>query len=290
MNEQVYLGLALKKKLVKKVLITGASGGLGKALSKHFSTNGWIVMATMPNIAIDEEMLDWENVFCYELDVCSKQSILSAKEKIIAQHLCIDTIINNAGMGYRSFVEDSDDLKIEEINQVNWLGVVKVCRAFIPVFKNQKYGQFINITSIAGLVNLPMGNFYHPTKHAVESFSECMSYELKEHNIKTCTIQFGNIATHFQQNLHLETENKRGSNNKLKAIIAQFLAKRTGKNKRLIAIIQNKVFKIAEHPANNFKRYTIGFDARFLNTLRKLLGYRLFNAIIRLKILKLKTD
>ena len=54
---------------MKKVLITGASGGLGKALSKHFSSNGWIVMATMPSIAIDEEMLDWENVFCYELDL-----------------------------------------------------------------------------------------------------------------------------------------------------------------------------------------------------------------------------
>ena len=103
---------------------------------------------------------------------------------------------------------DSDDQKIEEIIRVNWLGVVKVCRAFIPVFRQQQYGQFINITSIAGLVNLPLGNFYHPTKHAVESFTECMAYELKENHIKTCTVQFGNIATHFQQNVHLETEKK----------------------------------------------------------------------------------
>lgn len=275
---------------MKKVLITGASGGLGKALSKHFSSNGWIVMATMPSIAIDEEMLDWENVFCYELDVCSKQSILSAKEKIMAQHLSIDTIINNAGMGYRSFVEDSDDQKIEEIIRVNWLGVVKVCRAFIPVFRQQQYGQFINITSIAGLVNLPLGNFYHPTKHAVESFTECMAYELKENHIKTCTVQFGNIATHFQQNVHLETEKKRGSNNNLKTIIAQFLALRIRKNKPLIKIVIHKIFTIAEQPAKNFKRYTIGFDARFLKILRNLLGYQLFNAIIRLKILKLKAD
>jgi short-subunit dehydrogenase len=271
-------------KLVKKVLITGASGGLGKELTKHFSTNGWIVLATMLHLDPDEEMLQLENVFCYELDVCSDISILAAKEKIIAQHHSIDTVINNAGIGYRSFVEESDDQKIEEIIRINWLGVVKVCRAFIPVFKQQHYGQFINVTSIAGLVNLPLGNFYHPTKHAVESFSECMSYELKEANIKICTVQFGNIATHFQQNVHLEADKKWASNNKLKRMIAQFLAKRTGKNKQLIAMINNKIFSIAVHPASNFKRYTIGFDARLLKTLRNLLGYQLFGAIIRLKI------
>lgn len=241
-------------------------------------------MATMPNIAIDEEMLDWENVFCYEMDVRSKQSILSAKEKIMAQHLCIDTIINNAGMGYRSFVEDSDDQKIEEIIQVNWLGVVKVCRAFIPIFKQQQYGQFINITSIAGLVNLPLGNFYHPTKHAVESFSECMSYELNENHIKTCTVQFGNIATNFQQNLPIDTENKKSSSNKLKTRIAQFLARRIRKNKHLIKIVIHKIFTIAEQPAKNFKRYTIGFDAHFLKLLLHILGYKLFAACVRFKL------
>lgn len=269
---------------MKKVLITGASGGLGKEMSKYFSTNGWIVLATMPNLAADEEMLHWENVFCYELDVCSNISILKAKEKIIAQHHSIDTIINNAGIGYRSFVEESDDQKIEEIININWLGVVKVCRAFIPVFKQQQYGQFINITSIAGLVNLPLGNFYHPTKHAVESFSECMSYELEEANIKTCTVQFGNIATNFQQNVHLENEHKSGSNNNLKTRITKFLAKRTKKNKTLTEIIISKIFTIAEHPANNFKRYTIGFDARFLKLLLDICGYKIFAACVRYKL------
>jgi hypothetical protein len=67
-------------------------------------------------------------------------------------------------------------------------------------------------------------------------------------------------------------------------MIAQLLAKRTGNNKGLITKINNKILSIAAHPANNFKRYTIGFDARLLKTLRNLLGYQLFGAIIRLKI------
>jgi short-subunit dehydrogenase len=77
-------------------------------------------------------------------------------------------VINNAGVGYRSFVELSKDEEIDNI--VGIFLVVKVSRAFIPVFRKQNTGQFINITSIAGLVNLPLGSFYHSTKHAVEFF------------------------------------------------------------------------------------------------------------------------
>ena len=110
-------------------------------------------------------------------------------------------IINNAGIGYRSFVETADDVKINNILNINWLGVAKVCRAFIPFFRNQKAGWFINIYSVAGLVNLSLRSFYHSTKHAVESFSECMAYELMDFNVKVCTVQFGNTPSNFQKNV-----------------------------------------------------------------------------------------
>jgi short-subunit dehydrogenase len=77
--------------------------------------------------------------------------------------------------------------EIDNIVGINFFLVVKVSRAFIPVFRKQNTGQFINITSIAGLVNLPLGSFYHSTKHAVESFSECMAYELATFNISVAT-------------------------------------------------------------------------------------------------------
>lgn len=270
---------------MKKVLITGASGGLGKALSKHFAANGWLVIATMLKLELGKEMQEWSNVQCYELDVSSNDSILKAQNEILANHEHIDAIINNAGMGYRSFVELADDQKIQQLIDVNWMGVVRVCRAFIPLFKQQQYGQFINISSIAGLVNLPLGSFYHSSKHAVESFSECMAYELKEANIKVCTVQFGNIPTDFQKNVHSSGNTNIKSYKRLLARITQFLANRTQRNTNLINSISHKILDIAEHPPQNFKRYTIGFDARLMITLHKILGYRLFSAIIRCKIL-----
>ncbi|MFA6150895.1 MAG: SDR family NAD(P)-dependent oxidoreductase [Chitinophagaceae bacterium] len=273
---------------MKKVLITGASGGLGKELSRYFAANGWQVIATMLSLDLAEEMKGWSNVQCYELDVSSNDSILKAKKDILADHQHIDTIINNAGRGYRSFVELADDKKIEQIIDINWMGVMRVCRAFIPLFKRQQYGQFINISSIAGLVNLPLGNFYHSTKHAIESFSECMAYELKEANIKVCTVQFGNIPTDFQKSTHYSDDTNIKYYKRLMARITHFLTNRTQKNTHLISAISHKVLHIAEHPAHNFKRYTIGFDARLLITLYKILGYQLFSAIIRCKILNYK--
>jgi NADP-dependent 3-hydroxy acid dehydrogenase YdfG len=75
---------------------------------------------------------------------------------------------------YRSFVELSEDAEIDAIVDVNWLGVVKVCRAFIPEFRGVKK-HFINITSIAGLVNLPLGSFTMLLNMLSKVFFECMN-------------------------------------------------------------------------------------------------------------------
>lgn len=273
---------------MKRVLITGASGGLGRALSKYFAANGWLVIATMLRADSAIDMQQWGNVYCYEMDICSEESIRNAKVEILAAHQSINVIINNAGMGYRSFVELADDQKIKQIIDVNWMGVMRVCRAFIPVFKQQHYGQFINISSIAGLVNLPLGNFYHSTKHAIESFSECMAYELKEANIKVCTVQFGNIPTDFQKSALSSDDANIKPYRRLKTRITLFLTNRSQRNTSLTSAICHKVLNISEHPAHNFKRYTIGFDARLLKTLHRILGYQLFSAIIRCKILGYK--
>ena len=270
---------------MKNVLITGASGGLGKLTTKHFADNGWNVIATMISLDLAEDLEGYPNVKCYQLDVTSTENIEEAKNQILKDFTTIDVIINNAGLGYRSFVELSEDSKINNIVNVNWLGVVKVCRAFIPIFREQNYGQFINITSIAGLVNLPLGNFYHSTKQAVESFSECMSYELLDFNISVCTVQFGNAPTDFQSNVTKCEDSTIPSYNKMMDAINNILNKKTSKNKNLTTTIVNKLFSIANNPSKSFRKYTIGFDANFMKYFRKFADYRLFNFIIKKKVL-----
>lgn len=271
---------------MKNILITGASSGIGKETALHFAHNGWNVIATMLCTEQGKELCGLPNISCYSLDVTSTESIEQAKSRIMADFKTIDVVVNNAGIGYRSFVELSEDANINDIVAVNWMGVVKVCRAFIPVFRNQNHGHFINITSVAGLVNLPLGSFYHATKQGVESFSECMAYELLDFNIKVCTVQFGNTATNFQKNVTKSCATPIESYTALMDKISNILIKKTNKNTNLTIAITNKLFKIAENPSRNFKRYTIGFDANLMRILRARLGYRLFNSLIRRFVLK----
>lgn len=266
---------------MKHVLITGSGGGLGKELARHFAQNGWKVIATMICLEEGAELKEVANVSCYQLDVTSTESIEQAKTLILKDHPYIDVVINNAGVGYRSFVELSEDAKIESIVSINWLGVVKVCRAFIPIFRKQDNGLFINITSVAGLVNLPLGSFYHSTKKAVESFSECMAYELAPFKIKVATVQFGNAPTNFQKNVTKCQRTEIESYNQLMDTISELLIKKSNKNSDLLQDIVATIYAVAEKPSKNFKRHTIGFDANFMKYLRRILGYRLFNSVIR---------
>lgn len=270
---------------MKTVLITGSGGGLGAALARHFAQNNWQVIATMLHLEEGVELRGFPNIGCYVLDVTSTESIEKAKASILDDFNHIDVVINNAGVGYRSFVELSDDQKIDSIVGINWLGTVKVCRAFIPVFRQQNSGQFINITSVAGLVNLPLGSFYHSTKQAVESFSESMAYELLPFNISVATVQFGNAPTNFQKNVTKSEPTEIDSYNKLMEKISELLLKKSHKNSDLISDIVGKIYKVANKPSKNFRRYTIGFDANFMKYLRRALGYRLFNAVIRKSVL-----
>ena len=228
---------------------------------------------------------DIPNIKCYELNVTSSESIEKSKKDILNDFQSIDVIINNAGVGYRSFVELSEDDKINTIVNVNWLGVVKVCRAFIPHFREQQKGQFINITSIAGLVNLPLGSFYHPTKQAVESFSECMAYELFDFNISVATVQFGNIPSNFQRNVTKCDKSAIDSYNKMMQSIDGIMSNKTSENHNLSHSILEKLYEIAENPSKGFKKYSIGFDAKLMKNLRRSLGYRLFNRLIRRYVL-----
>lgn len=271
---------------MKSILITGASGGLGKEIAIHFSKKGWNVIATMISIKEADVFQDFPDIKCYELNVTSQESIEKAKTAILNDYKSIDIVVNNAGVGYRSFVELSEDSKIETIVNVNWLGVVKVCRAFIPHFREQKKGQFINISSIAGLVNLPLGSFYHATKNAVESFSECMAYELMDFNISVCTVQFGNAPTDFQKNIAKCETISIDSYNVMMDSINNIMDGKTIDNHQLTVAIVEKLFKIAENPSKKFRRYSIGFDANLMKYLRRFLGYRLFNIVIRRYVLR----
>jgi NAD(P)-dependent dehydrogenase (short-subunit alcohol dehydrogenase family) len=182
----------------KTVLITGTSGGLGKASAKLFAKNGWQVVATMRRPELEHDLVGLSDVLVTRLDVQDRASIAEAIQAGIARFGRIDALINNAGFGLYGPFEATSREKVLEQFEVNVFGVMDVIRAIVPHFRNKKSGLIINISSGAGVFTLPMLSLYCASKFALEGFSESLSYELASLNIVVKIIEPGGvISTNF---------------------------------------------------------------------------------------------
>lgn len=178
------------------MVITGASAGLGKATAKLFHEKGWRVIATMRNPENETELTSLANVTILKLDVTDVSEIQKTVEHILG-HYSVDLVINNAGYGLIGVLEAMTDEQVNRQITTNVLGVIRVIQSFLPHFRKQRKGVFINITSMYGLVGYPTCALYSATKFAIEGFSESLAYELAPFGIKVKTVAPGGIQTNF---------------------------------------------------------------------------------------------
>lgn len=181
---------------MKTIFITGASAGLGKATAQLFHANGWKVIATMRNPEKETELNQLKNVTLLPLDVTNPQEIKDTVNLAIAQGP-VDVVFNNAGYGLVGALEACTDEQITNQIDTNLTGVIRVTQAFIPHFKEKKSGTFITTTSVFGLVTNPLSSVYNATKFALEGWSESISYELAQFNIKVKTVAPGGIKSNY---------------------------------------------------------------------------------------------
>jgi NAD(P)-dependent dehydrogenase (short-subunit alcohol dehydrogenase family) len=183
--------------MIKTVLITGASSGLGRATAKLFQTKGWNVVATMRVPDQEVELTKLERVLVTRLDVQDAQSIDSAVKAGIESFGRIDAVVNNAGYGAYGPLEATSNRSARRQFDVNVLGVLDVIKAVLPHFRSNASGTIVNISSVGGRVAFPLGTLYHGTKFAVEGMSESLKYELAPLGIRVKIVQPGGIKTDF---------------------------------------------------------------------------------------------
>ena len=182
---------------MKSIVITGSSSGIGKATAKHFAAQGWRVAATMRTPEKETELNQIENISLYALDVTDEASIANATEQIIGDFGTVDVVLNNAGYGLAGPFESATLEQVKRQFDTNVFGLMSVTRAFLPHFRANKAGLFMNVSSIGGRVTFPFISLYHSTKWAVEGFSESLSYELGQLGIQVKIIEPGGVDTDF---------------------------------------------------------------------------------------------
>jgi NAD(P)-dependent dehydrogenase (short-subunit alcohol dehydrogenase family) len=186
--------------MTSTVLITGTSSGYGKAITQFFLDHGWNVVATMrrpdPSVFAPSDRLK-----VVALDVTNPDSVDQAIAAGVAAFGAIDVFVNNAGIGLASAVEATPNSVVREIFETNTFGVITASRAIIPQMRRQGHGVIINLTSSAGIGPMPMVAVYTASKSAIEGFTESLSYELNQFNIKARIVEPGLApTTNFGQN------------------------------------------------------------------------------------------
>ncbi|WP_331738480.1 SDR family NAD(P)-dependent oxidoreductase [Streptomyces sp. NBC_01276] len=184
-------------------LITGATSGIGRALTLQALENGDVVSAIARDTASLEELTEehGDRLLLIPADVRDEQAVREAVERTLSRFGRIDVVANNAGYGLFGAVEEASDAQVRAVFDTNVFGVLNVLRATLPVLRAQRSGHILQGSSIYGQSAHPGVGLLAATKYAVEGLSDALAAEVIPLGINVTIIQPGMTATPFLSNL-----------------------------------------------------------------------------------------
>ncbi|AYG61861.1 oxidoreductase [Rhizobium jaguaris] len=179
--------------------ITGCSTGFGREIALKILSRGWqaVVTARNPADVADIAAISPDRCLALPLDVKDRRSIDSAVAAAIDRFGSIDVLVNNAGYGYRSAVEEGEEEEIRTVFETNVFGLTFVTQAVLPHMRARRRGHIVNLSSIAGRIAQPGSGFYAGTKFAVEGISDALRKELQPLGIGVMLVEPGGFRTDF---------------------------------------------------------------------------------------------
>ncbi len=195
--------------------ITGASSGIGEATAYEAAKNGAKVVLSARRKEELERVkkntgLAEENVFVLPLDMEKHEELQPAVERVLAKFGRIDILFNNAGVSQRSGVIDTKFEVFERLMNLNYLSVVALTKAVLPVMIKQNSGHFLVTSSISGKLGSPMRAGYCGSKHALHGFFDALRAEVYHNNIQVMIVCPGYIKTDISINAFSSDGTKHG--------------------------------------------------------------------------------
>ncbi len=192
-------------------LITGGTGGLGKAICKKMLDEDYTVYCCdiKEDNRLDEKLKNFSGFHFIKLDVSSEIDWIEAYRVILEQSKRIDTVINNAGINIRVNIEDCTVEQWDRMFQVNVRGIFLSAKHGIPIMKKQGYGSFVNISSICGLVgHLYTNESYTATKGAVTLLTKSIATRYAQFGIRCNSVHPSTVDTEIVKTLFSDPQRK----------------------------------------------------------------------------------
>jgi NAD(P)-dependent dehydrogenase (short-subunit alcohol dehydrogenase family) len=180
-------------------LITGCSSGLGRALAEAVIGAGHNAVVTARNVTSVADLSDAspERVLAVALDVTKPEQVASAVQQAEQRFGGVDVLVNNAGYGYRSAVEEGDDADIRTLFETHFFGAVAMIKAVLPGMRGRRSGAIVNISSIGAQLAAVGSGYYAAAKAAIEGLSGALRGELAPLGISVTVVEPGAFRTDF---------------------------------------------------------------------------------------------
>jgi NAD(P)-dependent dehydrogenase (short-subunit alcohol dehydrogenase family) len=249
----------------RTALITGAGSGIGRAVAVSLAKRGCnLALADIDAVGLAEtaRLLGAEvTVTQHRLDVADKAAVAAFPAVIEAAHGGLDVLVNNAGVALGGFFEQLSEADFEWLFEINFWGVVRMTRAFLPLLHASPQARLVNLSSLFGLIAPAGQTAYAASKFAVRGFSVALGQELKASNIGVTVVHPGGVATQIANNVRSaagiapdEVQKGREQANKLL---------------RLPAAVAGEM--IVEGIAAQRQRVIVGSDAKLIGMLERVL-------------------
>jgi NAD(P)-dependent dehydrogenase (short-subunit alcohol dehydrogenase family) len=262
-------------------LVTGASSGIGEATARKLHALGYVVYGAARRVDRMEKLAA-VGIRTIAMDVTDEDSMRAGVDRVLAEAGRIDVLVNNAGYGSYGAVEDVPLDEARYQFEVNVFGAVRLIQLVLPAMRERRSGTIVNISSMGGRIYTPLGGWYHGTKFALEALSDCLRLEAKPFGIDVVVIEPGGIQTEWGDiaagNLRKVSADgpyaKRAD-----AMAASIGSEAHARRNSPPTVIADAIAKAvtARRPRT---RYTAGFGAKPLITLRRVLPDRAFDAVI----------
>ncbi len=186
---------------MKIAVVTGASGGIGKATSEAFLRGGYRVYGLSRSGKAPDGVM---GLVC---DVTDEAQVRRTFQTIVDTEGRIDILVNNAGFGISGAIETTETAQAKKQMDVNFFGCFHCCKAVLPYMRDAGGGTIINISSMAAVLSIPFQGFYSASKSAINALTLALANEVRPFGIRVCALMPGDVKTGFTAAREKNTDN-----------------------------------------------------------------------------------
>ena len=243
-------------------VITGSASGIGEALALKLVKQGCRVALADTDIAgltlLQKRIVDsGTECFIYELDVSDNLAVVNFAKQTYERFGRVDMLFNNAGVSLIDSVENQTLEDFHWLMNINFWGVVHGTNAFLPYLKASDDAHIVNVSSLFGLLSLPLQSAYNASKFAVKGFTEALKMEMAGTTVSVHCVHPGGIKTNITNNAKVSTTTVTKSE-----ILAKF-------NKQAKTSSEQAAELILEGIVKSKRRILVGGDAKLLDLISR---------------------